>query len=272
MGEFYLRKAICNVDGREIRALRMAFKVEKTLKAHPNQAEIKIYNLAPDSRARMQKDLAVSIQAGYAEDVNLIFIGTMRKVDHPKVGPDVITHARIGDGEKEIKKARINTSFKGKVNPEQVLKKLLEATGLKAGNALKKARAGDIDGALKEITTGVVLSGNPYEIMQSTARNLGYDLSVQDGAVVMLGEDETLDYSAFLLSPTTGLVGSPEQGEKGVIKAQSLLNGELIPGREVVLKSAQFDGSCRIEKVTFLGDTHGTDWFANLELKRLGGF
>lgn len=276
MGEFYLRRAIANVDGREIRNLRMAFKVEKTLKAHPNQAELRIWNLAKDSRAKMLKDLAVTIQAGYQEDISLIFSGTMRKVDHPQVGPDIITRARIGDGDKEIKKSKISTSFKGKATPEQVLKKLAEATGLKVGNALKKARQGDLSGALQEITTGVVLSGNPYEIMETTARNLGYDLSVQDGALIMLGSDETLDYSAYLLSAQTGLVGSPEQAESsvvkgGIIKAVSLLNGQLIPGREVVLKSVQFNGSCRIEKVTFQGDTHGNEWFANLELKRLGG-
>ncbi len=276
MGEYYLRRAVANVDGREIRNLRMAFKVEKTLKSHPNQAELRIWNLSKDSRAKMKKDLLVSIQAGYQEDISLIFSGTMRKVDHPQVGPDIITRARIGDGEKEIKKSKISTSFKGKATPEQVLKKLAEATGLKVGNAIKKAQKGDLDGALKELTTGVVLSGNPYDIMQTTARNLGYDLSVQDGALIMLGADETLDYSAYLLSAQTGLVGSPEQAESsvvkgGIIKCVSLLNGELIPGREVMLKSRQFDGSCRIEKVTFQGDTHGAEWFANLELKRLGG-
>ena len=40
MGEYYLRRAIANVDGREIRNLRMAFKVEKTLKSHPKPWEI----------------------------------------------------------------------------------------------------------------------------------------------------------------------------------------------------------------------------------------
>lgn len=276
MGEYYLRRAIANVDGREIRNLRMAFKVEKTLKSHPNQAELRIWNLSKDSRTQLKKDLAVSIQAGYAEDINLIFSGTMRKVDHPQVGPDIITRARIGDGEKEIKKSRISTSFKGKATPEQVVKKLAEATGLKVGNSLKKAQQGDLDGALKELTNGTVLMGNPFAIMETTARNMGYDLSVQDGALTMLGADETLDYAAYLLSAQTGLVGSPEQAESsvvkgGIIKAVSLLNGELIPGREVLLKSRQFDGSCRIEKVTFQGDTHGNEWFANLELKRLGG-
>lgn len=270
MAEFYGRKAIANVDGHQIQGLRMAFKIEKTLKAAPNQAELRIWNLSPDTRSKMQKDLSVSIQAGYQLDANQLFLGTMRKVDHPKIGPDIVTHARIGDGEKEIKKSRISTSFKGKTTPEQVIKALAAATGLKVGNALKKAKQGDLSGALKELTTGVVLSGNPYDLLETIASNLDYDLSVQDGVLTLLGKDETLEYSSILLSFSTGLIGSPQQAEKGVIKAVSLLNGELIPGRQIELQSRQFNGACRIEKVTFDGDTHGPNWFANLELKRLG--
>ncbi len=270
MSEQYLRKCVVDVDSLEITDLRMAFKVEKTLKAHANQAELRIWNLSPDSRAKLIKDLTVSIVAGYQQDINQIFSGTMRKVDHPKIGPDFITTARIGDGEKEIKSARIRTSRKGKFTPADLMKTLIKETGLKSGNAIKKAEQGDLDGAWKDITSGLVLSGNTYDKLEEAARNAGYDVSVQDGALLLLGEDETTQETSIEVSSATGLIGSPQQAEGGFIRAVSLLNGQLTPGRQVELKSRQFNGACRIDKVVFVGDTHGQEWFADLELKRLG--
>lgn len=285
MGEQYGRTAIVNVDGKELTTkastgvddrtgsedlgLRIAFKVEKTLKPAPNQAELRLWNLSEDSRKALVKDAVVSIEAGYGDDTSLIFLGDMKKIDHIRDGANWITHLRIGDGEKEIKKARVSTSFKPGTSPEQVMKKLTGALNIPAKSALDKARNGDLKGALKEFSAGFVAAGRAFDEIVKVGTMLGYDVSVQDGELLLLGPDETNGASSVDLAPDSGLIGSPEQAEDKTIKAQALLNGELSPGRSVELTSAQFQGSCRVEKVTMVGDTHGNEWFCNLELKRM---
>lgn len=285
MSERYGRVAIVNVDGKQIvtaaganlnSGLRMTFKVEKSLKPAPNQAELRIWNLADENRKALVKDALVSIEAGYGKDTSIIFVGEMHKIDHVRSGPDWITHLRIADGEKAIKASRVSTSFKPGSTPLQIVKKLCDNFDIPAKSALDKAKQGDIKGALKSFASGYTASGRTWDELTKVGSMLGYDVSVQNGEVLLLGPDETDGPSAVLLSAQTGLLDSPEQAESSgekkkhtVIKAKSLLNGELVPGRAVQLDSRGFKGLMRVEKVTVMADTHGNDWFCDLELKRV---
>lgn len=278
--EFYGQVASLNLDGNLYTGLRVAFKVEKSLKPHPNQAEIRIWNLNEESRKKYTKDLLVSLQAGYKDNVSAIFLGNLKKVDHVRDEADWVTSARIGDGEKEIKKQRINTNFKPGSSIRDVvnalLKNLSESTGsaafdvrLSIGQATDKFKRGDTQGALKILTRGYMAVGSTWDNLSQICNNLGYDVSIQDKEVVVLDPDETYGGTDVLLSQESGLVGSPEQAQDDYLKAKSLLNSQLVPGRGVNLQSAEFNGRYRIEKLVQIGDTHGRDWFSELWMKRL---
>ena len=98
---------------------------------------------------------------------------------------------------------------------------------------------------------------------------MGLTWSIQDCQMLFLGPTQYVGTDPVLLEPGTGLVGSPEAGEKGVVAARSLLQPDLLPGQRVQIKSAQVDGFFRIEKTVFSGDTRGGEWYADLECKPL---
>jgi len=80
-----------------------------------------------------------------------------------------------------------------------------------------------------------------------------------------------------LLTPDTGLIGSPERsddieetqsGERKRLgwRVKSLLNPQIRPGDRLQIKSAEVDGVFRAENVNHFGDTEGGDWYTEAEV------
>ncbi len=111
------------------------------------------------------------------------------------------------------------------------------------------------------------LSGKVSKLLDKYVTSAGYQWSIQDGQLQVLAPDETLLDMITILSSVTGLVGSPEQSEKGIIKARSLLQPSIIPGRRVTVFSKMITGSYKATKASIFGDTWGTDWYTEFEGK-----
>lgn len=250
--------------------LKVTFKVTRTTKKEPNKAEVAIYNLKEENRIALQeKKIPTTIEAGYIDNVSQIFSGDLEFGENKKDGNTWITTLQAGDGSQKFKSARINTSLKGPAKVGDVLKTAADALGLNPGNLQDAISKGSLRGALKEFTNGSVLSGKAEQQVDKVAKSMGYKWSVQDGSLLFLGPDDFVGDSATVLAPGTGLVGSPEPGEKGLVKCRSLLQPNLMPGHRIQLQTAAIDGFFRIEKVVFSGDTQGGDWYADLECKPL---
>jgi hypothetical protein len=247
-----------NIGGAEIPvSVRMAFKITKDRKAEPNKCEVQIYNLSPDSRAGIQKGQLLTVEAGYAGTVAQIFQGDIRTISHVHNSGDWITKLTAGDGETAHRSARCVDSFGPKTKVSAVLQRLIDAYGLKAGNAIsvvkEKAR-------IQEYLQGKTLSGRASEQLERVLADVGLEYSIQDGALQVVEIGKAVDAPAILLGPDSGLIGSPELAEEGkdkktVIKFKSLLQPKIIPARLVDLDSATKKGVVRVDKLTHNGDT-----------------
>lgn len=264
------RVASETVDGARNELLRCVFKVELSLASAPNTAEISVYNLAETTRARVgEADIDVEFEAGYAENIALIFKGKLDAGKSVREGVDWITTFQSTDGGKQLRSTRINLSFK-RVSLREAFNRVADSLGLGLGNATEKITAGNIRGALTQFGNGVVLSGPAQRELDRLASTFGYSWSVQGGQLQLLGPDDAIDAGdAIIIDSSRGMVGSPQAGEKGIIEVRSLLNPELVPGRVVALSSIEASGFYRVERVTFQGDSRGQDWYADLELKPL---
>lgn len=253
--------------------LRVKFKVVRTRKKEPNTATVEVYNLRKDNRGAAQaKGLAVSIEAGYVENTSQIFLGDLDHSETVLNGRDWVTTLEASDGGQAFKSSRINVSLEGPAPIGDVLQTAADALGLDLGNVSEKVSAGAIRGALTEFSNGIVLSGKAEQQLDKVVRSMGYSWSIQDKALQLLGPDETIGDQAFVLRSSTGLVGVPEAGEDGLVKARSLLQPDILPGRKVQILSTGakgIDGFYRVEKATFSGDTEGADWFVDIEGKPL---
>lgn len=275
MTDLVNRSLVLNVGGLRITSpsdindqpgLRVTFAIQKNLRKEPNTSTVTIYNLSKDSRSKVQdQDLEVTLDAGYVDNRHLIFAGQLDYSSHVKQGTDWVTTMQSGDGSKVYQTARINESIKGPASLSAVVQKAANALGINIGNALTKISKGSLRGNLSEWVNGVVLQGKAEKQLDKILRSAGYSWSIQDGQLQLLGPEETLEEQAAVLRPGTGLIGSPEPGDKGVIRARSLLQPRLLPGRKVKIESATVNGFFKILKTNFVGDTRGQDWYSDIE-------
>jgi hypothetical protein len=270
------REIAVTIGSLRITGLRMQLKVMKSLAREPNTLDLAITNLSAQSRAAAQeKDVLVTVAAGYQGTSRVLFVGNARKVSHRRVGTDWETGIQCGDGEVAQRDARVNVSLAPGATLAQAVGQVADAMALPLGNAVDKLKAGDFGGAFGAFAHGVALHGPAATQMDRLLASAGYTWSVQDGALQMLRVDEATADDAVVLrgdderGGSTGLIGSPELGENGVVKARSLLQADLRPGRRVKLEAESVEGLYRVEKVTHAGDTAGSDWYSDLELKRL---
>lgn len=250
--------------------LRVQFKIEKNTAREPNRAEVVITNLSDKSRSAIQeKDALTIIEAGYVNNLFKLFQGALTFANHTRQGADWITRFEVGDGSKQYRQGRINESFGPGTSIEQVLNTTIDKIGVGVGNAIEKVKEGNFRGGLTEYTKGFTASGRAIDVLGETLESQGFTYSIQDGQLQVLREGEVVKGQVPVLRQGSGLIGSPEVGEKGVVKARALIQGFLLPGVGIRIESKEIQGDYKIQRSVFTGDTWGTDWYADLEAKPL---
>lgn len=270
MATLFQRTYALTMQDTQVSELRVAFVIKKSLKPEPNTAEIRVWNLSAETRKRIKdRHTPVKLTAGYAENAGLLFSGDARFITHQQTGPDWISKIVCGDGERSYSTDRAVLSF-GPGTPVAAVMGAVADTmqGVSSGNA-RQALAG-ITGVFKN---GFAAADHSFKTLDQLARSNGLNLSIQDGALSLLADGATEPGIATLLTPDTGLIGSPEvaspekKGDPLRIKARSLLQPSIRPGRAVELRSQAINGLFRAEVVEHKGDTHGAEWYSEIELR-----
>lgn len=265
------------VEGQEgilIKDLRVVFKVEKDLESKPNNVAIDIYNLNSASKAFIeQKNTTVILNAGYGENPKTIFIGDIAKSVTRIQGADMITTIDAGDGEKAYASKYINMSKGPGAKFGDVLNSLLNTFGLAKGSV---SDVNEDD----QFQQGITMSGMAKDQLDTLAARQGLEWSIQDGLVQISKPENPTMEEAVLITPATGLIGSPQktkvvnqsllkkkdgkEQESGV-KFVCLLNGDIKPGRRIVLESRLVNGIFKVQKVTHSGDSRSKAWYTEVE-------
>lgn len=311
------------VDALDIKGLHASFRVVKTLKKEPNTCELTIYNLTQERRdeiAQADKPI-VEIKAGYkgrktdsgvlsvpstdllsgaeeeSEEPGLIFLGNVRDADSGYENPDWITSLESGDGERATRFSRINKSFASGTSLAVVMNEVAKSMGVGIGNSAQKALSGNLLEAGKEFLNNVTMSGQSSKEMDRIVKSAGLEWSIQDGVLQLLDPGKPLEDVSVVLTPDTGLIGSPTIGNDGVIRIRALLNSDIVPGREIELTSkALTQGSTigglgavadvnldvdaalgigttnsrfRAERVEYTGSNFERDFYCDIEAKEL---
>lgn len=255
-----------------IRDLRVTAKIEKNLQGDPNSSEIVVYNLAERSRALLQeKKLHIRLQAGYDDNLKLIFSGDMVWSFSQKTGPDWVTKILLGDGHRAFNFARVNRSFRSGVTAKTALAEVAGSMGLSMPqNAEQSTRL------LEELPGGITMSGPSRKQMDKILRTRGMSWSVQDGQLQILERDEVRADQAVLISEDTGMIGSPEPsppdrsgGKPPTMTVQTLLDPRVSPGVKIRVESRSVTGNFKAQTVSHELDTHGEPWFTSVEATSL---
>ncbi|MEE8299291.1 MAG: hypothetical protein V3R67_07925 [Thermodesulfobacteriota bacterium] len=240
--------------GTRVKNLFIQFDIKKNSEPSPNKGTITIYNLNEVSRAALQsKDMAALLEIGYEsfDLVEELASGKIHKAVSMQQGKDWITIIDFGDGLKNLSEASINVSFAPGATGKQVLSSLVKNLG---------AGVGAIKG-LVDVTfqNGLIASGPVKHEIDKIADLMGLEWSIQDGNFQILPRLVPSEKSTILLSPETGLQGSPTQREdakKGgkylefVAKPRAIIK----PGNAVQILSREIDGFYKIRTARFRGD------------------
>lgn len=248
--------------------LRVTFDIDRSLKPEPNKAEVRIWNLAEASRKELEQstDIPIQIEAGYS-DTSLIFLGNLRRAFSETEGQDIVTTITTGDGEKGYRGSRIQSAFPKGTDIRSAILIFAAALGIPTGN-LTSLTYQFINGGT-QFSNGAHFHGNAAFELTRLLQACGKEWSIQNGVVQVLDRDKALQAKAISLTVNSGMIGSPSVNSKGELKVTSLLIPDVEPGRLLVIKSRHNEGTYRIEKCGYSGDTHGGDWIINIEGKRL---
>ncbi len=260
------RSVTAIVGTSEFAGLRMSFGVETSDKPEPNTMTLKIWNLSAASRGALgAKDLTISLDAGYVDNTEQIFLGDVELVSSQGEGQDRVTTIEAGDGSKGMGKARVNKSFAAGARVKDVMTHVAESMGVGIGDALSKIQSGDIKGGWSSFVSGTTVTGTAIDEMNRLTRSAGMEWFVKDNVLRVRNKGEPSPELAIVLTPTTGLIGSPEPGENGAIVAKGLIQPGYAPGRKIRIENASVDGDYLIRRVQYTGDTHGGEWYGDIE-------
>jgi hypothetical protein len=282
--------------GEQRFGLSISFEVEKTGKSEPNKAKIEIRNLSKDTQGSLEKrfkearaqrvPVIVELSAGYGTDIGIIFKGDVRSLSSRIDGTETVTTIIGGDGAHNHKTARISRSFAPGTSVETVARACADALGVGQGNlgdVVSRFRLGGMGATFPE---GIALSGSAKQALENISKSCGYEFSIQSGALQFTERGKPIDREILLLSPDSGLVGSPEPqvdatvlgkdgkpkpAKSGGLKIRTLLLHQLYPNARIQLDAEGHKGQVFATQVRFVGDIASNDWNNEMVVRPVNG-
>lgn len=260
-----------DLNGVELTATRVAFKIEKDFAKEPNSCELQLINLSPGARHELTRNpLIVHVSAGWSENggVQLLFTGDLRHGRSVLDGPDWTTTLQLADGGRAYQHARVSRSYKAGTPALTVIRDTARSLGLALPRNLETTQALN-----RSYPTGVQLHGKASDELTQLLQPFGYRWAIQNGRLSVLKDDEGEPNQALVISTETGMVGAPEfgqpekNGRPPKLTGRSLLNPAIAPGRLISVRSASISGIFRVDRVTHLGDSHGSEWLTEFEAR-----
>jgi hypothetical protein len=286
----YLRACRVTVNGVTVdgESFRIRFDTHQALAGTPHHVNLFIYNLKPETIARMRKEQGkVEIYAGYIENPGLIFQGQAIQIRNGRENvTDTYVHVLATSSENGRNYATVNEAVaKGHTFNDrlQLAVKSMKEHGI---------RPGTIDDlGSKKFPRNFVFSGMTHDLLREICEATGSTWHVWGDKLHVLKRDTTLPGSIVVMNSDTGMVGLPEQTLDGVI-VRCLLNPRIYPGTKLKIDEASIqraaftpaiagsannellkdggilgiaaDGIYKVWQVGHVGDSRGDPWWTEL--------
>lgn len=260
---------------------QMTYSIQKDNNKDPNKGQITLYNLSDDTvnyiNKNIRNNLAVALAVGYeGQELVLIFKGTVQWVSDTFNGVDRKTDLHCVDGGINISLARTSRSYPKGTKVSKIVTDLVTDLGTTKGTVTVDTDA--------TISSASVMCGNTSHYLDSICKSIDHNVSIQDGSVYVTPRTQRQGTQSAYISPTTGLIGSPQPFHNDVkpttkttktskkakkptdgVKFKCQVNGSLLPEKTVWLKSNDYDAAFKVVTVTHTGDFEGKDWTSEVE-------
>ena len=250
--------------------LQVEFDVYRTLEWEVNTMDAAVYNLNAESRKLLEnpKPQIVTLEVGYGDNLQVIFVGRTRTVRTDRQGPDIVTRIEAHDGRgKDAVWAR--RSFPKGATIDNVFRYLIDLVGLGEGNlvqAIDKAEAG---GLPRTIRTSMRVRGYGVDQLAQLANSFGLQFIIQNEECLFLKYGEPQEnLRPPEISSATGLHGTPSVDNEGVMSLDCLLIPNVFPGNVVDVRSEFVEGTYRVITARYSGSVWGANFMISIEGKR----
>ncbi len=269
--------------GKLFDGFRINFSMEKDLKKDANTGKITIYNLNADSIGLIEKkDQIAILEVGYkgmptvVESKNgpekiykplteILAIGNIKNVSTMVQGVDKLTSFEIGDGEDALTGSLSSKSYPPGTSAKSAVNDMIKDMGLIAGKITEIGKS--------VFENGLTVDGKTADRLGEVLDKVGKTYSVQDGEVQIIEKNGDVGQDAILITPDSGLVGSPsrkllkksDQNTVEGVELTMLLNPKIKPGRKIKVESRHLSGVFTVQKVSFAGDTNQGAFTCKLE-------
>lgn len=278
------------------RGPRMTVETRRTLRAEPDTALLRIWNLPEDiatalaaSSARMKKavtdiqaipevpdeeraellkstveDYQIEIEMGWGGEAELVFRGDPIRV-RPSVmdGQDRITEIELGDAYVVLQEMQLLTQFAaGQTNAGLIA----WALGLAQATGNKEDLIGEVglvapNALVGRLSNGFIAVGRPVEQLRTLSQLFSTQFWVKDGSVQMVARNRALRDFAVILDERGNLMALSDVDENLERSFTALASPRLHPGRGVVIRRLTGpEIKARIIEARLRLDTHGGSW------------
>lgn len=241
-------------------------------------ATVKIYNLAESTRAAIERNQPMIINAGYEGDVGAIFVGKISACSHQHSGTNWITTVSAMSAMEEWLGSKVSKSYAQGSTAQEVVSDLLNLLGVEIGEfSLKENKVYD---------RGKVCSGKVKDCLKSiVVDDCKSRLLIRNDTIVINDPDKGIS-NGILLTPESGLIISGQEKQDTIIATGSdsqksaeekeeegktfsrdcLLNYHIGPSEQVVIQSETLSGTYIVIKGKHTGNPKGK-WLTMMELK-----
>lgn len=234
--------------------------VLKTEHSEPNETELKIFNLTSDSRTFLsRKGTVIEVEAGYQETHGIISKGQINTALSLNTDVTWETTLKIQDGASSARNVNIQETYKAGTQYQAIFNALInKLTAQTEEKEIAPLTRGNIDlstvtGAINKPLTFKELA---IDRLSELCRSWGLRWYIIDGALYIVKSNLSISNVLIDLNAASGLIGTPEQTEKGY-KVVSLLRHEFQPGMAFILTSETLKTRMIIRQLTHTANTRG---------------
>jgi len=246
------------------RSLDFEFSISRDKTPNPNSAEFVIYNLNPAHRAELvQDDVPVRFSAGYRNSMDLLFYGELRHATFEGRG-DIKTIISSGDSDSKIVESMVSKSFARGTLVKDVVESLLDSIGAKKANWEAFGSSYKTISGL-QLPNGLALRGSSSKILTEMCQSMGFEWCIIDGEFQIRPVGESAGEGP-LITPATGLEGSPQQEKRGKDKTKSIVSfkcrlmPKVLPGFQVRVEHRDTKQNILLTETRHYGATFSNDW------------
>lgn len=260
----------------DVSDLRCTFSVTKSCTLQANASTLTIYNLNPmDENVLIKEGQRIVIEAGYSgSQYGKIFDGNViQPIRSKENGTDYLLTLVSMDSDRYVNYGLVGVSLVAQQSSRDAVNALILRSSETIG------RGSIINGRI-EYPRGKVLFGMCKDFLEQIARSENSQFYTDDGKVNIISSSDVSSGSVLAFGPQTGLIGTPTQTENGIqckvllnpfIKLNTLfyIDNKKVTGKQYqmgrAIRALDQNGIYRVIKFTHKGDTHGNEWYTEIE-------